>query len=285
MTDALYDRDFVLIANDQRIAMRPEDDANAVKIMQRVAFTVSRSTDSSANSASVSIWNLNKEHRSQLEEKQPLVIEAGYTGTRQQIFSGDITLVNSLHEGPDWITTLESGDGSEAMSAARINLSFKSGVKIEKVLESVAKAMGVGLGNAIEKFTAGGFRGGIEKFTQGLTIKGRAKQQLDKFMKSAGFNWSIQDGELQVLKPDETMPRTAVYLSNENNGLIGSPELGDKGIVRARCLLRGNLQPGYLVKIKSTQIDNGLFKITSLTHSGDSMGTDWYTDIEGKPIE
>ncbi len=346
MSSELFDRDISLVVAGQRISMRPKTLGVGEYLshkMLRCAFSVSKSTSSANNTASATIWNLNKQHRGMLSSQvalyaknenrftpneadyraaeyraneaaaetnadaaywarqaeaaeaeaakaatidltPQLIIDAGYVDTIQQIFSGDITRVNHTFEGPHWMTQVECGDGIKAMSTSRINLSFKSGVSVEKVLSTLVNQLGVGVGNALEKFKEGKFKKGLKEFTRGITLKGKVKQSLDKFMKKSGFDWSIQDGQLQVLKPDETMPTTATVLTSENNSLIGSPELGENGYIRAKCLMRGYLLPGYPIKIESREI-NGFFKITGITHSGDTEGNEWYTEIEGKPIE
>jgi len=281
---ALFTRDVAVTVGTLRIAARPEGNEEQVKPTLRMTFKVEKSLNRDPNKADLKIWNLSEKSRKamQTEEKLPVIIEAGYVGNLQQIFSGNMEFSSSSRQGPDWITELQSGDGSQAYRSARISESFGPGTQLSALLKKAAEGLGVGLGNAVEKFDGGGFRGGLTELTKGASIVGRVSDVLDKFVTTAGFEWSIQDGQLQVLKPDETTSDQAVRLTQES-GLIGSPELGEKGRLKARSLLQGNLVPGRSVEVIAEQVD-GFFRIQKTTHTGDTWGTPWYSDIEARPV-
>ena len=96
--------------------------------------------------------------------------------------------------------------------------------------------------------------------------------------------------ELQVLGPNEALPGQAVLLRAPDSdvgipgtGLVGSPEPGDKGIVKADALIQPNLNPGQKFQLEAAEI-NGLFRIQRCVYNGDTWGNEWNVSLEGKPI-
>jgi hypothetical protein len=100
-----------------------------------------------------------------------------------------------------------------------------------------------------------------------------------------GYSWSIQDGKFQLLGPEETLGDQAFLLTTAT-GLVGIPEAGEDGLVKARSLLQPEILPGKLVELQAESLDavNGAYRVEKATFIGDTWGNDWYVDIEGKPI-
>ncbi len=281
--EQLFNRDFALQLGTKRIAMRPIGDKNISKPMLKVIFNIEKSTDRDPNKATITVHNLAERTRKELQKEQPVIVQAGYTNTIQQIFSGDITYISHAREGVDWVTTLQCNDGARQYVSARLSVSFGPGTQFRSLLQTLAEALGVGLGNAQGQFTAGDFRGGLVEFTKGVVVSGKVSDILDKYVTTAGFKWSLQDGQLQILKPGQTTTEELVVLTKDS-GLIGSPEVGEEGIVSAKSLLQGTIRPGRRIRIESLEVD-GTFKIERVSHVGDSWGTDWYTELEAKPLQ
>ncbi|KKK49424.1 hypothetical protein LCGC14_3135220, partial [marine sediment metagenome] len=91
------------------------------------------------------------------------------------------------------------------------------------------------------------------------------------------------DEQVQLLRQGGTNGDDQVLL-NAASGLIGSPEIGEDGILDARSLLQGKLSPGRPVRIESSAIDDGFFRIEKVIHFGDIAGNEWYSDIEARAI-
>lgn len=277
----LFDRDVLLNAGGVQIASRSPTGGRRDTL--RFTFRIERSLSKDPNTAEISIWNLNKETRSLLQELDlETVLEAGYVGSRSTIFSGQLDYGSPSRDGTDWITTLQSADGGKQISKARVNLSFGSGTPVGTVLLQLAKELGLGLGNVVEKASAGSIRGKVTEYLQGIAMNGSAYEELNKIAKQMGLGLSIQDGQVQLLAPVETLRGDAVLLTRRT-GLIGSPEVGEKGRVKARSLLQPDLVPGRRVRIESEQV-TGFFKVMRTVFLGDTWGQDWYSDIEGKPL-
>jgi hypothetical protein len=258
----------------------------------RAVFVVEKSLNRDPNTATVEIFNLKEANRrvlqegselaeSDLEYDWPLVINAGYVGSLGQIFSGDIVTAFSRLDGVDWITTIEAEDGGKKYRSTRINKSFGANTSVATVLNELASALGVGLGNSAAKFAAGAEQGYLN-FENGVALSGKVSKLLDKYVTSAGYTWSIQDGQLQILDPSETLMDTITQLDS-TTGLVGTPEQGEKGIVNVTSLLQPTIIPGRRLNIQSKMIE-GEYKATKTIHIGDTEGTEWYTEVEGKPL-
>jgi hypothetical protein len=251
----------------------------------RVGFKVERTLSREPNACEIQIYNLNKDHRSKFQKKEiPITLEVGYVGNIFQIFSGNLSKAQNRLDGRDWVTTIQVGDGNTEFRSARINQSIKGPAKIGDVLKAAAESFGLDLGNVSEKASQGSIRGKISEFVNGIVLSGKSEQQLDKVLKPMGYTWSIQDGEIQLLGPNETIGNTVALLTS-STGMIGTPEAGENGFVKTRALIQRDLSPGYRFKIESRNIEvNGFYRVEKSTYVGDTWGGEWYVDIEGKPL-
>jgi hypothetical protein len=197
----------------------------------RCQFDVNKTSSCEPNTAKITVYNLNEEHRKLLQETfsgkpiqhHQVIVEAGYVGNRTQIFKGDIEHSWSSKHETDWVTTIEAGDGARSYKTARITKSYGKGITLIQVLTDVVKLFEVEPGNLLTK--VGDNRRGLIVFKRGVSINGQCAEILNKYLCGAGFQWSIQDGQLLVLEPGETAKEEIVVL-NVGSGLIDSPELG-----------------------------------------------------------
>src|SRR5688572_24479657 len=123
------------------------------------AFGIEKTILSTPNSCDLTVYNLNQEHRAELERLRPkwgakrgipVKIEAGYESRTSQLWLGDLRTVRSIREGADWKTEFSSGDGEYAMMTALIQTSFGPKTDIDVVMRALARELGMGLGNVGE---------------------------------------------------------------------------------------------------------------------------------------
>jgi hypothetical protein len=283
----LFNRDFSITVGPIKIAARPLDPLDKSKPTLRVVFSVEKTSSKDPNTAKLTIYNLNEAHRKILEQAfagpspkiLPIIIEAGYVGNVSQLFKGDVTYSYSKKTGTTWETGIEAGDGARSYKTARMTKSYKGPVTMAAVVADVVKQFGLKPGNALTKIATN--RRGLVLFKKGVAVNGRCSEILNRFLTSAGYQWSIQDEQLQVLEPGEASLIEGVVILNPSSGLIGTPELGQDGVLKAKSLLQGSIHPGKRVGIKSSTAD-GFFVVEKVTHSGDTWGSEWYTDLETK---
>jgi hypothetical protein len=248
----------------------------------KAVFNVSKSTKPEPNTASLSIYNLNEDHRKQIEAKPtvPVSITAGYKDKSSLIFLGNLREVVSSREGADIITSISSGDGEKKKRTGKISKSYPKKTPIKTVIKDLAKAVGLGEGNLEKAIATAKLKSTSDLLLPGgYVVKGNAARELTWLLYSSGLEWSIQNGALQILTKKASLQTTAIKLT-PNTGLLGSPSQDSKGILKAECLLIPYLDPGRLVVVESEFV-NGQFRIENVNYSGDTFG-EWKAAIEAK---
>lgn len=234
------------------------------------------------NTCDVHVHNLNEDSKlylGMLGKSIPISLEAGYAdpvGT-SIIFQGTVrAALPSVVEGPDVITELTTGDGEAAIAQARINQSFAAGTPPSQALRSIVSALGVGTGN-IDHAIALLQAKGVANLLNGVAISGKAAYHLTNACKSANLEWSVQDGNLQILDKNKVLDQTAIVLS-PSTGLIGSPTCDTKGVCNATVLLIPGLKCGRRVSLQGKNLQ-GNFRIYSIEYDGDTHGQNWYAHL------
>jgi hypothetical protein len=257
----------------------------------RVSFRIHKTLKKEPNTAEVSVFNLSENSRAALQKRHvAIILEAGYDGAIAQLYSGDSRFIDQVSEGPDWVTKIQCGSGERAYQYRRVAKAFKRGTSVKLVVSQVAEALGFptrGLEH-LESLT--------EQFVNGYAAFGKVANELDHLLRSRGFEWSIQDGELQILPVGVATKETAVLLSAET-GMIGSPEHGNPekkipaaqvdpsaegfnlaatkvtgpAVLKVKSLIQPGLSPGRRVEVRARGI-HGQFRIQSVEHVGDTHG-------------
>lgn len=247
----------------------------------RITFKIRKTSQKEPNTFEIVIYNLAPVTRANLQKKGVRVLlEAGYVGTGLlRICLGDVRTIDHIRKGADWETTLKGGDGERSYQFARAEQSFAAGVTVGQVIASIAQSMGLALGNTN---TQAARLSTI--LQQGWTAYGAASSELNRIVTSVGYTYSIQDGEVQILAPTESVAQSIPDLDT-TSGLLGSPEMGTpekKGkpsLLKFRSLLMPQARPGGRVHVKSDRYD-GVFRTRNVEHHGDTRSEDWYSAFE-----
>lgn len=244
-----------------------------------VTFKIKRTLAARAGTCELTVFNLTAEHRHAMQQAQhPFVrVEAGYREGRSVIFQGDARKVQIGREKTDWKATITAGDGEHAVRTARVSRSFGAGTEVSTVVAALADAMGVGRGNVATALAGASLGTAGSVFTEGTVLHGRAAGELTRLAASLGMEWSVQEGVLQLLARGAALERTAVVLTSDT-GLIDVPEVGKRGIVKAKALLLPDLVPGRLVRLDTSAV-SGTYRIESGVWSGDTRSNDWYVEM------
>lgn len=267
-------------------------ESNALEIADaRVQFQIEKSVGTEPNTCNITISNLNKASRAFFEQSPVHVrIEAGYDGEYRHLFNGDVRFGYSKRPRTDWETHLLLGDGDRAFRAARVNRTFKKGTTVRDALNACAVTMGLVLPDNINA------RGELDQqFASGVSLSGPTRDELTRLLAPFGYDWSIQNGALQVLKDDDVDDSQAILIAQET-GMIGVPEFGSpqkkgggknhkkaRATMTVQTLLYPQINPGGRVQVRSSEI-NGLYRVNRVTHKGDSMGQEWTTEVEAFPL-
>lgn len=252
----------------------------------RISFKVKKTMESSPNVATIEIYNLSEETRALVEKSGSYCIfKAGYGDTLRDMFSGDVAKVTTKKSGPDFITSLECGDGEQAFQTSFLDMSLAPGSGVMQVVDAAVGALGLAKGSIL----------GVsdDKYAQGISLSGAARDHLDMVTAKQGLEWSIQDGKVQIIPIGKGLPRPAVHISPDT-GLVGSPfktkilnsamasMAGTKNPedgVTFTSLLNTDITPGRLVLVESAVV-NAIVVARTVSHSGDTHGNSWNTEVE-----
>lgn len=266
----------------------------------RCTFDVDKDLTGHPNTAGIRIFNLTEDHRNAIlakanKQAMRVRLDAGYEDNCPRLFEGDIRLVDVERSGPDAALYIEAGDGDIPARNARIYRSWGPGSPAETVLRDVAKALGVGEGNLSTVIRGAVLEGWGPTFTQGTAAAGSAVKKMTSLCRSCGLEWSIQDGNLQLLARGASLDRTAVVIS-QDTGLIGNPQHvsllnrsgkpGKKnrsGVIKVKTLMIPDLFPGRKIEMRALEI-TGFYTVQKAKYSGDSAGNEWYIDLEAKEL-
>jgi hypothetical protein len=301
-----------------------------------VSFRVIKTLKKEPNTCELTIYNLGRDNREKLGQlKAPAVeIRAGYKGRKPTdaidaavgsalsaldagadehagigtIYLGDLRDSHSNYEPPDWVTTIESGDGERASRFSRINKSFTAGTTLAVVMQQVSQSMGVGIGNAAQMAAQGNLLDAGKAFLNSVTLSGPASKELDRITKSAGLEWSVQDGALQLLNPGSPIADTSIVLADDS-GLVGSPQIGSDGVIKLRSLLNPGIVPGRQLEVTSKVLSSqnvggsladsaasavgigggtpkgtARFRAERVEYVGSNFDRDFYCDVEAREL-
>lgn len=276
-------------------------DKNAIVIEppMRISFDVEKDVDPEPNEHSIKIYNLSPVTR-QAVEKQDMrcVLYAGYEQEQNTtlLCSGDIAYAYSYKEGANWITELFVLDGLIEIRDTVVSLGYASGVNSSLILNDIAKAMGLKLiaANSLAE----------RRWENGFSFYGAARTALNKIVAGTGLEWSVQNGELQVVNKYNVTKRQGVVLAVDS-GLIGSPERTREAAKsksadekdkknnkqkkqslpkqsqdgwNVRSLLLPQINPADKVKLEGLTV-SGWFRAETVKHIGDSHQGDWLTEL------
>lgn len=262
----------------------------------RVSFNVEKLLASKPNVASVTVYNLDRERRQSLEDLAagfqvgtvkispkpvPVRIEAGYRDAGiSQIFLGQLRTVVSSREGSDYLTTVTSGDGEREIQTGFVSESVGPGAPVDTAIRAMTRALGVPNADAEARkiATLVKARGKATMFSQGVTLTGNAAQWLTDFCRSADLEWSIQDGQLQILDRGKAL-RDEVYQLSASSGLIGSPSVDQEGVCTFEARMLPDMRPGRVVVLDSEFV-RGNYKIQKSNWIGDTHGAEWKVACE-----
>lgn len=252
----------------------------------QIAFEVTKSLYVAPNVCSLTVYNLNRQHRGELarlrrELRRRIRVElfAGYDSDPPLLFIGDLRGFDDTPGErtrlPESAVKVEGTDGGFKITEQRVSLSFRAGTPVTVVVHRLAEALSLGDGNLSE--LSGVQLGDYSTLQRPLAVHGLASRELTGFLRSLGYTWSIQNGLIQVLRNGAVLNRTGVRL-NPDTGLIAASYV-DRRTIKIQSFLIPEVIPGRNVIVESQRVQ-GSFRVHSVKYAGDSFGGDWTCDIE-----
>jgi len=243
----------------------------------RISFSITRTEEKSGNNASLSVWNLSRDHEEMITEKDCFVeIQAGYEDTPLiTIFKGYVTYGDGELDGADWRTDLELVDGRVPVRDTYISKSYSGATENKKIIDDTASEMNLTVEYADDCE--------FGKIPNGYSFVGQGAASLDKACAVSGLSWYIDNDVLHVKRVGGTKNKRAYTLSADT-GLIEFPKKitksgkseEDKDVVgyEVRYFLNADINIGDYVFLDAKRI-KGFHRVQSLKIDGDTHSGDW----------
>lgn len=249
----------------------------------RIQFEVRKTSSSSANAAKITVWNLAKETRNLITEKNTAVIlRAGYGETSDDtlplLASGVVRRAEHEHQGQDVTSVIEIRDGGIGLDETEYREAFPRGTSWAAIARSILERMpDVSIGALSAE--------GLSGVTPARWVaSGRARGALDKLARARGFEWSVQNGVAQLVdRTSGARPQILAELLSSETGMIGSPTKTNVGC-KVKSLLRAGILPGDFINVRS-DFYTGYLKALVVEHKGDTDASgEFTTEIEAKDL-
>ena len=257
----------------------------------RISFEVTKSLRGYPNLAKIDIYNANETTLTLLQDKFTTIqLNAGYVGTKALLFSGKVRNLVDTRNATDRITTIYAGDGEQDWQNAIYNRTLSASVPLLTILEEI--------GATFENSTVGdlsSFNIPADKL-RGQSLSGSSKDVLDKLAEDYGFDWSIQNSVLTLVRREDALLPNESVLVSSTTGMIGSPTITEIGADVA-TLLNPRLEPAKLFTIESAASEvalgdlffrqvqrtkaEGTYKILEVIHKGDTHDNVWASNLVG----
>ena len=261
----------------------------------RIRFVVVKNQLSAQipNSMQITIYNLSAATREKLSKFGTAVsLDVGYGNELRTLFVGIIQHAIHTHEDTEWLSTLYCWDlnGIQANESV-ISLSLADGTTVRQAIDKVALAFGP----AAEGFEVLDLdRLDQTKLLRPMEFTGPTGDALTILAESYDFQWSFQDGRLEIKSSGAVFPGGAVRISVAS-GMIGSPVVTDLGI-EVNTLLNPAIRVWRHIIIESVGADvkigqietrsliptlhQGTYTVGEVTFTGDTWGNEWMSRVK-----
>jgi hypothetical protein len=261
------------------------DGVNNTKIISelRVSCETDKGGSPSKSTCKLKIYGMLADDMSALttlpsQANKPLAVHhnlvqvlAGDISGMGTVFQGDVSeAFANFHSEPNTYFSLEAIAGFYPAIAPVAPKSYKGGVSVHSIMQSLADQMGYAFQDA-----------GVTAQLRNPYLSGTAMQQAQSVATAANIEFGIDNGTLFIAPRGSARPGTAPLISPQT-GLMEYPTFDKKGI-KFSCLYNSGLQLGGLVNVQSSiQVCCGTWRINHLKHHLESLvpGGKWISQVE-----
>ncbi len=267
----------------------------------RVQFSIRRVALYYPNQAIISIYNLTPDNENAIiQQGYRVIVEAGYLSNYGQIFDGDVIMcTRSKQNGVDFVLNILTIDGDQFLNSSFCSFTYAKGQTAREVVKNICN-------KASNPISLGYTSPILDKiiYSKGAAVHGQPKKTLSDIARTINGTWFVDNGTLHIFSYSDSADKLpnnlkqAVELTPQT-GLIGNPQQVNYGIT-VRCLLNPKIMPYGLIYIPSRYITkqmvqigtfsqgistpytldpNGIYRVCSVTFTGDTRGNEWYSDI------
>lgn len=282
----------VLFGRRYRIIVSDLTGEKALDVSQlRCVFSCIKVIQMQPQFSTIAIYNLSaKTENTIINEGCRIVLEAGYEGEQYGvIFDGNV--VQSIRNKEDGVTyslTLVAADADMWMSYSLSAFSMVKGQNSRVVLQNLASKASIPseLGSISDSLSK-------SKLTRGKVFFGLTSDYVRQMARSENATAYIEGGKINIVKAAD-LPDGEIIELSPATGLIGVPVQSEYGVT-IKCLLNPQIKVNTLIHVDNSLIRNeqyeqgqpiysldhdGIYRVIQTTITGDTRGTDWYTEVE-----
>lgn len=233
----------------------------------RISFDVLYKSSSRPNKAKIKIWNVNQQTIEIISRPDSVAtLIAGYKGTsgepgyKSTLIGGFITHIDTVHTGEDNVTTIEVKNAGLLYRDARYDDSFAGPVSNNLILRKIITQFNLGTGFGTKSIPE-------LVYPEGVVFCGPLRDALDELIvEDLEGEWSIVDGNLQILLGNDKPTNQGDFLISNKTGLIRA-QRKKKG-VEMICLMLPDMRPGRFIKLEGRGIQ-GFYVARTVQFKGD----------------
>ncbi len=239
-----------------------------------IEFDVQRNALSSANVCKFTIYNLSQKNRDRIlkdwmnpSDIRKVYFNAGYGDGPNfpLVFTGYISLAQSVRRGVDFLTNIECFDGGDAYSNANLsNTQFSKGTSNKTIVQNMISQMKP---YGVEMGAVGDIPGTISR---GNSFAGNAIESIQAITGGAdNSGFFIDNGKANYLSDNEHIAATDIPVISSASGLLGTP-VREQTFLTFDILFEPRLFIGQKIKLDSLTAKNynTYYKVISLHHRG-----------------
>lgn len=231
----------------------------------RIQFDIIKTLSPSPNPCTVKIFNLNPTHEAQIKnEFTDIIVNAGYRGATRLIFRGNIKYVYRYKSGQNFVTEISAGDGDADYQNSTINVAMAAGTTTAQLIDKCVASFSSTIKGSVTLPSD-------QQHIRARVVTGNTRHILHRISRENGANWSIQDGALDIVPTNALLPYEAIAI-NMDTGLLGAPEVNEKGIT-VKCLLNPQVRVNGAIQLDNNNIKLRVRRSRSLNNSPKKVQT------------
>lgn len=262
----------------------------------RVKFIVYKQIVQSPQGSWVRVYNITKDNMKKLVQAvgKKVTIEAGYKDNCGKIYEGPIVYAISGRESPTDTYVDFFCQDMASQTTATLSKTYDAGSKQKDHVDDIVKSM-----DGVEKGKIQGLSD--EKYPKPVTYHGMSSDIMRTIAKSNDAAWWVDFAKLHHIPLKELKNGIFGQVElNEDTGLIGMPQMTNKGII-VTALINPAYALGVQLKIDSSKINlaewgdlspegmvtsqkayttmgiaDGVYTIETIEWRGDTHGQEWY---------
>lgn len=200
-----------------------------------------------------------------------IVIEAGYENRHGIVFDGSVIKGTPNLESADYSITLKAMSLFSDLTEPR-SYSYEGQVPVRQIAKSLADDLGLKLVDGLKDDTI---------MVSNYNLRNQnSVSGLRQLAQMTGLEIYSSKGRLYIKRPGENIPSGKI-ITLTSKDIIGVPQPTETGVI-INVRLNSSIVSGQIVKVDSlkyTQLKSYEFFVSTLSHSADTRGNDWYTRL------